>query len=166
VASECVDSTQDYCLPPTYWFDFDQLLIEGNTPESSTWIIMVNNPYRDQLLISDFQFEIPAGATIRGIRFSLNEAADSPDSIGDFSVKALKTGAIVGLDRGRSTAWTTDFRYAEYGSERDLWGASWTANDVNATEFGVALTPLYLTSAGNARAYVDFVKARVYYDCP
>jgi len=163
-ASECVDSTTDYCLPPTYWVDFDQLLTEGNTQESSTWIIMVNNPYRDQLLASNFQFEIPSGAKILGISFSINEAAGSADMIADYSVRALANGAPVGLDRGHSKAWTTDFHPEIYGGAADLWGATWTPEIVNAAGFGIGLTPLYLDSAGNERAYVDFVRATVTYD--
>ncbi|HYQ04644.1 MAG TPA: hypothetical protein VER96_38485 [Polyangiaceae bacterium] len=163
-ASECVDSTTDYCLPPTYWVDFDQLLTEGNTQESSTWIIMVNNPYRDQLLASNFQFEIPSGAKILGISFSINEAAGSADMIADYSVRALANGAAVGLDRGHTKAWTTDFHPEIYGGAADLWGATWTPEIVNAAGFGIGLTPLYLDSAGNERAYVDFIRATVTYD--
>lgn len=163
-ASECVDSSTDYCLPPTYWVDFDQLLTEGNTQESSTWIIMVNNPYRDQLLVSNFQFEIPSGAKILGISFSVNEAAGSADMIADYSVRALAGGAPVGLDRGHTKAWTTDFHPEIYGGATDLWGATWTADLVNATGFGIGITPLYLDSAGNERAYIDFIRATVTYD--
>jgi hypothetical protein len=163
-ASECIDSTPDYCLPPTYWFDFDRLLVEASSEESSAWIIMVNNPYRDTLLVTNFQFELPTDAVVRGVRFSFNESADSPDAIGDYSVKALRAGATVGLDRGKSTAWSTGFHYSDYGGPSDLWGVPWTALDINSDQFGVSLTPLYLDTAGNARAYIDFVKATVYYD--
>ncbi len=163
-ASECIDSTPDYCLPPTYWFDFDQLLTEGNTIESSVWIIMVNNPYRDQLLASNFQFEIPSGAKILGISFSFNESADFENVVGDYSVRALANSLPVGLDRAHTTAWTTTFHTESYGGAADLWGTTWTADEVNGPGFGVALTPLYLDSAGNARAYVDFIRATVTYD--
>ena len=46
----------------------------------------------------------------------------------------------------------------------DLWGTTWTAATIDASGFGVALTPMYLMSAGNDRAYVDFIRATVYYD--
>jgi len=163
-ASECVDSTPDYCLPPTYWFGFDQLLTEGNSQESSVALIMVNNPYRDQLLASNFQFEIPSGAKILGISFSIREAAGSENMIADYSVRALSNNLAVGLDRGHTKAWTTEFHPEIYGGAADLWGTSWTADAVNATGFGVALTPLYLDAAGNERAYVDFISATVTYD--
>ena len=37
---------------------------------------------------------------------------------------------------------------------------------MNATGFGIALTPLYLDTAGNERqrAYVDFIRATVTYE--
>lgn len=163
-ASECVDSTPDYCLPPTYWFGLEQLLTEGNSQESSVAIIMVNNPYRDQLLASNFQFEIPDGAKILGISFSIREAAGSENMIADFSVRALSNNVAVGLDRGKTKAWTTEFHPEIYGGAADLWGTTWTTDAVNATGFGVALTPLYLDTAGNERAYVDFISATVTYD--
>ncbi|MET0791726.1 MAG: hypothetical protein ABW061_09420 [Polyangiaceae bacterium] len=163
-ASECIDSSPDYCLPPTYWFQLDQLLVEGGTVESSAQIIMVNNPYRDQLLLSNFQFEIPAGATISGVEFDFNESADAEASIADFNVRALAGGQPVGLDRAHTTAWTTDFHDETYGGATDLWGTTWTPAQINAADFGVALTPMYLWTAGNDRAYVDFVRATVYYD--
>jgi len=163
-ASECVDSTPDYCLPPTYWFDFDRLLTEGNSEESSVWLIMVNNPYRDRLEASDFQFEIPGSATILGISFSINEAAGSADLIADYSVRAMANNLAVGLNRARTTPWNTLFHPEVYGGAADLWGANWTADIVNATGFGIALTPLYLDSAGNERAYVDFIRATVTYE--
>jgi hypothetical protein len=151
-------------LPPTYWIDFDKLLTEGSSQESSVYIIMVNNPYRDPLLASNFQFEIPSGAKILGISFSINEAAGSENMIADYSVRALANNAVVGLDRGHTTAWTTTFHPEVYGGPSDLWGATWTAEAVNGAGFGVALTPLYLETAGNERAYVDFIRATVTYD--
>jgi len=35
---------------------------------------------------------------------------------------------------------------------------------VNALGFGIALTPLYPDTAGNERAYVDFIRATLTYD--
>lgn len=168
-ASECIDSSESpYCLPPTYWFDFDRLLVEASTIESSAWIIMVNNPYRDTLIATKFQFEIPSEATIEGVAFAVNRSADSANMVGDFSVRAVRSGQAAGLDRAHSAPWSATFASAEYGGSEDLWGEEWSTADVNASDFGVALTPMYLDTAGNARAYVDFVEATVYFSmaCP
>jgi len=165
-ASECVPSTEgpDHCLPPTYWVYLDQILTEGNSQESSVQVIMVNNPYRDQLLASNFQFEIPSGAKILGISFTVNEAAGSANMIADYSVRALANGNPVGLDRGHSKAWSTLFHPELYGDLADLWGTTWTADVINAEGFGIAITPLYLDTAGNERAYIDFIRGTVTYD--
>lgn len=165
-SSECIDSTPDYCLPPTFWFDLTRLRVESSTMEDSAWIIMVNNPYRDQLIASDFQFEIPANATITGITFSVNRSADGPNTIADYEVKVMRGTSTLGLDRAMTTPWTNTFQYANYGGANDLWGATWTPSEINASTFGVALTPMYLDTAGNARAYVDFVRATVSYTVP
>jgi hypothetical protein len=111
-ASECIHSTTDYCLPPTYWSSLDQLRIEGGTIESSARIIMVNNPYRDQLVATDFQFEIPADATIKGIKMSINRSGDTDGEVGDYEVKLVREGSSVGLDRADTSPWPTTFQYA------------------------------------------------------
>ena len=125
---------------------------------------MVNNPYRDQLLASNFQFEIPSGAKILGISFSINEAAGSENMVADYSVRAMVNSTAVGLDRGHTKAWSTTFHPEVYGGASDLWGTTWSVDDVNGAGFGISLTPLYLDTAGNERAYVDFIRATVTYD--
>jgi hypothetical protein len=168
-SSECVQGldTPNYCLPPTFWSNLDQLRTEGGTTDSSASIIMVNNPYRDQLIANDFQFEIPAEATVQGIAMSINRSADSESAVGDWEVKLVRDAATtVGLDRAGTKAWPTTFEYADYGGPTDHWGTTWTPADVNGTGFGVALTPMYLGTAGNSWAYVDFIRATVTYSLP
>jgi hypothetical protein len=165
-SSECIHSVTDYCLPPTYWFDLDLLRVEGGRIESSAWIILVNHPYRDQLLASDFQFELPPEATLQGIAVSINRSADMAELIADYEVKLLRSGSTVGLDRAKTAAWAAVFQYVTYGGPSDLWGVTWTPADLNSTGFGVALTPMYLSTAGNARGYVDFIRATAYYFLP
>jgi hypothetical protein len=140
--------------------------VEGGSIESSAWIILVNNPYRDQLLASDFQFELPAEAILEGIAVSINRSAEMVSLVADYEVKLLRAGSTVGLDRAKTAAWSTVFQYVNYGGPSDLWGASWTAADLNSTGFGVALTPMYLSTGGNGRAYVDFIRATAYYSLP
>jgi hypothetical protein len=127
---------------------------------------MVSNPYRDPLIASDFQFEIPQTATVQGIAVAVNRSADSANMVADFEVKLVRGGATVGLDRALTIPWSMEFTYVDYGGASDLWGSTWTVADVNASSFGVSLTPMYLDTAGNARAYVDFVRASVTYVVP
>jgi hypothetical protein len=141
--------------------------VQTGDTTTATRIIMVNNPYRDTLLLSDFQFEIPAEATaILGIGTSIVRLADSVGAVADYEVRMVSEGEAVGLDRAQSTTWDTTFVAASYGGDADLWGAEWTAEKVNASGFGIALTPMYLSSGGNSRAYVDFVEITIHYEAP
>lgn len=167
-SSECIDSTPDYCLPPTYWFDLERLRVEASSIEDAAWLIMVNNPYRDQLIATQFQFELPTSATVSGIEVNISRASDAPEMVADYEVKLVRAGATLGLDRAKTNAWpataaASAFTYADYGSSSDLWGSTWLPADVNAEGFGVALTPMYLDTAGNARAYVAFIRATIHY---
>lgn len=162
-AAKCIDSTSDYCLPPTYWFGLENLRIEAEPADTGAWTILDSTKYRDQLLATDFQFAIPSSATITGIVVQIRKSAES-SMAADQEIRLLRNGATVGLDHSKSDPWPSGLEYVEYGTPTDLWGASWTPSDLSSQQFGVAITARYLDIGGNARAYVDFVKATVYYD--
>ena len=81
----------------------------------------------------------------------------------DDSVHILKNGVAVGPDRSKTARWPAELAYASYGGPSDTWGQTWTAADLQATGFGIAIAARYTETAGNDRAYVDFVRAQVYY---
>jgi len=107
---------------------------------------------------------LPRGVTTFEMDVALPPGQEASHVPPDFSVRALSNNAAVGLDRGKTKAWTSEFHPEIYGGPADLWGTTWTADAVNATGFGIGLTPLYLDTAGNERAYVDFISATVTYD--
>lgn len=133
-----------------------------------------------------FGFTIPTGVTIRGIQVDIERkefvaggAPPDPDrplegvsgnpniTIRDASIRLTKTGSAIGTDKA---ATTTDWpqgsvgaadRYANYGSQTDLWGTTWTPAEINAATFGVLISALVFP---NSRAQIDFVRITIYYD--
>ncbi|XOB40392.1 MAG: IPT/TIG domain-containing protein [Candidatus Nealsonbacteria bacterium] len=90
-----------------------------------------------------FGFSIPTGATINGIEVEIERSeAETDGNIKDNSVKIVKGGTISGDEKADTvTAWPTNDAdaYATYGGSTDLWGVSWTAEDINSADFGVAI---------------------------
>ena len=53
------------------------------------------------------------------------------------SIKIVKTGTILGDEKSTSAAVSFTESYISYGGSSDLWGETWTAEDINDVDFGV-----------------------------
>ncbi len=58
----------------------------------------------------------------------------------DQRVRIIKGGAVSSTDRASANAWSDSFAYTTYGSSSDKWGETWTSSDINASDFGVAIS--------------------------
>jgi hypothetical protein len=163
----CMMSDENYCLPATIWTNLAAVAIEGTDPVADTAQLVVwNDPYRDFLLVDDFNLDVPAGATIKGITATIRRAGGGEDEAADGGVYLLKGGVMGTLDKSKSTPWSDLLENVAYGGENDLWAETWAPADVNAENFGVAVSAQYPQSGGNGRAYVDIVYVTVSYtDC-
>jgi hypothetical protein len=165
-ATYCMESTENYCLPATIWTNLQTLAAEGSDiyADGAT-LVLWSDPYRDFLLVDNFKLEVPAAATVLGITVTVRRAAGGPNEAVDAGVHIIKRGAMGSADRSSPTPWAENMAFAEvdYGGPSDLWGETWTPADVNAPDFGVALSAAYTQSAGNGRAYVDIVYVTVHY---
>lgn len=107
------------------------------------------------LFVTNYGFSIPAGATITGI----DVYAENGGSINkqQSSVRLVKSGVIQPVDRATpgQPLYNTVF-----GSSTDLWGDTWTPDDINNSGFGVAFAVRIFAGEGNT---VDYVGIEVYY---
>jgi hypothetical protein len=162
----CMMSTESYCLPATIWTNLGTLAAEGSDIYSDgAQLVLWSDPYRDFLMVDDFKLEVPASATVLGITVTVRRAAGGPNEAVDAGVHVIKGGAMGSADRSSPMPWAGDMTFADvdYGGPSDLWGETWTPAEVNAADFGVALSARYTQSAGNGRAYVDIVYVTVHY---
>ena len=112
--------------------------------------------FTDALTVKEFGFNVPETTTPQG--FIITVETDAAQDYGLF-VQMLKNGVPVGTPQGIIPALTTTTTV--FGSINDLFGDSWTASDINNTEFGVQLTanaPL-----GSTTAFVGFVQIEVFF---
>ena len=94
---------------------------------------------------TNYGFAIPSDATINGIVVTLGRYESSTGSgndVRDSVVSLIKGGTITGNNKAATTTeWPTGSpAAATYGTNSDLWGGSWTPADINASDFGVALS--------------------------
>lgn len=89
---------------------------------------------------TNFGFSLPAGAVIIGISASV-EHVSGGGTVVDASVKIVKAGTATGSEHADPAFWSdTGDVVVNYGNTSDLWGTAWTAADINASSFGVAIS--------------------------
>jgi len=112
-------------------------------------------PNPNTLTISHYGFAIPTGATINGIKLEASRTA-----IGTVSDKAVTLFKGTAKDNGAWPAGPPDGPYitTTYGGPTDLWGTTWTAEDINALAFSANM----LTN-GDGDGHIDAMGLTVYY---
>lgn len=84
-------------------------------------------------------------------------------SVVDSVVKVVKGGTVSGDNKASADLWPDAPTQKSYGGAQDLWGASLTVADVNASNFGVVLST---TVGTGAVAKVDRVAVKFHYTLP
>ena len=108
---------------------------------------------------------IPPNAVIKGIGAVVHRKASASDGVNyvvDASVNLIKANGTLSASSFAATGvpWGVVPTELEYGSSISLWGETWTPDDLNSGEFGVAIAA---TQAGTAIAAIDFVGVQIYY---
>jgi hypothetical protein len=109
-----------------------------------------NHNQSQKVACETFGFGIASTSTINGIAVSFDLLCGDLTKSPHFIVTPLKAGNATGTSKnyaiGSSPATVT------LGGTSDLWGASWTPNDINQTNFGFAIRATIAGTSGNVRA--------------
>jgi len=117
---------------------------------------------------TNFSFAIPTDATIDGIVVEVDKSElDASDDVFDNTVRIVKGNTIGSTDRADSTEWQVgdDDTYFSYGSSSDLWGETWTESDIEASDFGFAISARGNVSGlpFDPNARVDHIRITVHF---
>jgi hypothetical protein len=127
-------ATVDTSVGTANWTSLANLF--STTSYSSTALYINNRSY--YIVGQGFGFSIPTGATINGIIVTL-QARSNFDVARDYSVKIVKNNIITGTDKSTLSILSLgSFANQTYGGSTDLWGETWTAADINNSNFGIA----------------------------
>ena len=114
-------------------------------------------------------FTIPSGSTINGIELTINRrsfANSGNQYTVDNIVKLVKGGTVQGNDKADTVNhWPTSLTDKVYGGSSDLWGLSWSAADINASNFGAVLSAKWGITGGFS-IFADYYTFKVYYTPP
>ena len=133
-----------------------QWTTSGGSPVGSD--PLTGSGYVNYLVCTQLASSIPAGSTINGITVKLeryNGSGGETSTITDNAIYLTKDGTnTVGSNKSAGATWSiTDPNTLSdtFGSSSDLWGTTWTVAEVNASTFGVMISPnLNILGVGNA----------------
>tara|TARA_R110002020_G_scaffold174307_1_gene365425 strand:- start:4123 stop:11802 length:7680 start_codon:yes stop_codon:yes gene_type:complete len=131
----------------------------------------------NQLLVSNYGFNIPTNATITGFEVTINRNVISASgysplrNVKDRDLYLSKNTSSAsehfqGTNKADTiTEWPRIRATASYGSPTDLWGQTWTPAEVNSPEFGLQFVPTISASGGNSvKVHADFIGMTAYYN--
>lgn len=126
---------------------------------------MFNGDITNYLKATNFGFNIPAGATIIGIKVDIERSINGSTlgGVRDREIKIIKSSGAISSNNlaDTSTNWPVlnSEGYATYNPS-NLWGEAWSNADINSSNFGVAIAA---AATASRRANVDHVKITVTY---
>ena len=114
-----------------------------------------------------FGFQIPATATVLGVQARIKAMHNNGSSSARIErIRLVKGGVIQTTDRGPGASLTLGtLTWSTFGGAADLWGTTWTPDDVNASGFGVATSGKMTSGAGDT-VFVDVLELTVFYTRP
>jgi len=123
---------------------------------------MINGDKSYYLTETNFGFAIPSTATIDGIVVEVERRDNGSGNIMDNSIKIIQGGSIIGSQHSAGGNWPSSDTYKTYGNATDLWGTTWLYSDINASNFGIAIS-CKKAGAGNNQGEIDHVRITIYY---
>ena len=150
----------------TSWVNTSNALGSDNAISSAD---MFNNRTSHYLVVTNFSFTIPSGATIDGIDAEIevetdpSGGGDCPGYGNEYQIRIVKGGVIGSTELGAGASINqVDDAYTSYGGPSSLLGETWTATDINSSGFGFAYSAL-TTADDDCYVDVDNVRITVYY---
>jgi hypothetical protein len=135
--------------------------LDGSTASVN---MTLEGPSHD-LVANDFGFQLPENALVLGIEVEISKASNGLGNVTDRAVRIVKNGSPGWINEKQSVSWPGVLTYAEYGAPGVRWGEEWTADEINAPSFGVAIAAGWSGTDGIDQARIDHVRMSVTY-CP
>jgi len=162
----------DTSIGITAWTAPGNVTASENTRATVT--LVKNSGVSQAIKATGFGFAIPADAFIDGITVEWETSEGGTAAAGgiqDNAVRLVRAGTIEATDRSNTTFWVAPASeaFVTYGGVVDLWGATWTATDINNANFGAAISAKNVKVSGggaNEDAQVDAVRITVTYTLP
>jgi len=145
------------------WTNIDNVKVDDNNFAEA----VLSNKVSQYLKVTNFGFSIPIIATINGIKVEIKRSYVGNDPLNptDFRLNIVKSNGTRGLINKSiaSEPWSENDSYVIRGSNVDKWGETWTASDINSTNFGFAISVGTEGPFGTCTARINHIRITVYF---
>lgn len=114
----------------------------------------------EYLSSTNYGFSLPSSAIINGIEVRV-ERKSSTGFAYDSSARIIKGGTVTGDENATYMDWANTDTIVTYGGSANLWGTTWSASDINASNFGFAIAAS--DSSDSSTLSVDHITITIYY---
>lgn len=118
--------------------------------DSKATCILLLGQQSEYLKSRGYQFGCPLDSQVVGIQFSPERSATLTSGVEDTQVRLLKADTPTGDNKAAAGQWPTSDTTQNYGGAADLWGTTWTPQEVNDPLFGAALSASALVGVTSA----------------
>ena len=142
------------------WSSVNNSKVSDNT--YSTVVFLTGGGISDRLKATNFGFSIPTGSTINGISVEVEtKISANTATLSAYIVK----GGTEGSERKYAliNGVTTTEQYLNIpatGFTTELWGETWTVDDINASNFGVSIIA---SGSSSGTVSVDHIRMTIHY---
>jgi hypothetical protein len=147
------------------WIDVDNASASDDVSATFYNLPDVIGAHTEYLVASNFKFAIPTGYSIKGIEVMV-ESTDQNENTADHSIRLMKRGHIAGTEKSEGDMFfnvNVRDHYNTYGGPTDLWGEGWTAEDLNSSDFGIAISAKRAKLGSSTKSGIDDIRVIVYY---
>ncbi len=136
----------------------------GNLPTAVVCTFQGSDANKAVTLMSQYSNSLSGGSSPKSV-YTNTTTGGSISALQDLTVQLLKAGSPVGSNKASSSGWSTSKTTVNYGSTSDLWGTTWTAADLNASNFGLRFAAKnVVTGVAAVTASLDYVSITVTYN--
>lgn len=155
-------ANNDITVGSVPWSNETNAFSSNDTRAEAGLLILGSNT--NYLAVSGFGFSIPSNAIICGITVDIERRRTGLGTISDNEVRIIKGGNISGTNHALPDSWPGSDQTASYGGSGDLWGETWSAQDINSTNFGVAISASLFLLNILSTAEIDHIAVTVHYE--
>lgn len=157
--------TNDSSVGTVAWSNPNNITSQTDFPTAQIFA-MSGSVTSQYIKATDFEFSIPDGSNIEGIEITIRKYFQDSGIAQDNEVRIVKSDGSIGTEnKAVGGNWPSIPTSFNYGSSSDLWDESWSADDINDSDFGVVLSANIFHS-GASSADVSWVAITVYYTEP
>ena len=138
--------------------------IQGDTPTTAATVSPGASGTSQMLRASNFGFAIPTGSTVVGVTAEIEREAADNNRHSELSVRLLVGGTETGANKSDGSNIPKAKGIKSYGGANDLWSASLTPANINASDFGLAFK---IQRTGNATTTSVYrIRLTIHYEEP